>query len=98
MGNNSILRKNEQEANRFAALITLITISFIALVYLLDVLKIFIAPLGPMTVAMSIATVCMLVPSFIVFLLKQDKSWVKYVIVTFCSLMVAVLSTLLSWR
>lgn len=98
MGNNSILERNEQEANRFAALITLCTIVFIALVYVLDVLRIFIAPLGPMTVAMGAATVFMLLPSFIVFILKKDGNWVKYVIATACILMVSVLTMLLSWH
>ncbi len=95
---NPILVKNEQEANRLAAQITLITILFLALVYTLNVLRIFIAPQGPMTIAMVFSTVMMVIPAFLVFVLKQDKGWVRYVIVTVCILMVAVLSLLLSWH
>jgi small-conductance mechanosensitive channel len=60
MHNNDILARNEQEANKFAAWITLITISFILLVYILNVVGIFIAPLGAMTFAFSIAITLML--------------------------------------
>jgi methyl-accepting chemotaxis protein len=98
MENNGILISNEQEANKFAAIITSITISLIALIYLLDVARIFIAPLGPMSVAMGLATLFMLVPPFIVFYLKKEGPWVKYVIVTVCTLMVMVMNMLLSWH
>jgi len=98
MGNNSILVQNEQEANKFSAIITLITISFIALVYLLNVVGIFVAPQGPMTIAMAIATLMMLVPSLLVFVLKQTGVWVKYVIITACTLMVTSMAILLSFH
>jgi hypothetical protein len=98
MKNNSILSRNEQEANRFAAIITLLTISFIALVYLLNIVGIFIAPQGPMTIAMGLATLLMLIPSLIVFILKRQEEWVKYVTVTACTLMVMVMSMQLSWH
>jgi len=98
MDNNNILVKNELEANKLAAIITLITITFIALVYILNVVGIFIAPQGPMTVAMGIAALMMMIPSIIVFVFKQQGAWVKYVIVTACILMVSVMSMLLSWH
>lgn len=95
---SSILARNEQEANKLAAQITLITIIFIALVYVLNVLRIFIAPQGPMTAAMGISAFLMLIPSFLVRILKRYDAWVKYAIITNCILMVAVLSLLLSWH
>ncbi|MDF2904743.1 MAG: methyl-accepting chemotaxis sensory transducer [Herbinix sp.] len=98
MEDNIILQKNEQEANKTAALITLITISFIALVYMLNVLGIFIAPQGPMTIAMAIAAALMCIPSFMVFVLKLSQKWVKYVIIAACTVMVMVMSMLLSWH
>lgn len=98
MENNNILAKNELEANKTSAIITLITISFVVLVYVLNVLRIFIAPQGPMTIAMGIATVMLLIPSLFVFVLKCTRSFVKYVIVAACTLMVMVLSMLLSWH
>lgn len=95
---NHILEKNEKEANKFAAMITLITIVFIALVYILNVVRIFIIPQSAMNIAMGIATLMMLLPPVIVFLLKQEGTWVKYIIVVACSAMVAVLSMIISWH
>ncbi len=98
MNSNGILVKNEQEANKFAAIITSITISFIALVFILNVIGIFVAPQGPMTVAMGISTLLMLIPSFLVFVLKRTEPWVKYAILVACTLMVMAMSLLLSWH
>jgi methyl-accepting chemotaxis protein len=98
MKNNHILSKNEQESNKLASIITLLTIAFIALVYVLNVVGIFIAPLGPMTIALGLATVMMLIPPFLVFILKLQGGWVKYAIVTACAIMVAITSAFLSWH
>lgn len=96
--NVNVLHKNELEANRFAAKITLTTILFLALVYTLNVVGIFVAPQGPMTIAMCIAAFMMLVPPFLVFVLKCKGTWVKFVIVTACTLMVTSMNVLLSWH
>ena len=98
MKNNGILVRNEQEANKFAATITLITIIFIALVFALNVVGIFIVPMGPMAIAMTTATLMMLIPSLLVFVLKRTDDWVKYVIITASILMVATFSLLLSYH
>ncbi len=95
MNDKGILLRNEQEANRFAAIITMITISFIALVYILNVVGIFVVPMAAMTIAMAVAAVMMLLPSFLVLVLKRTGRWVKYIIVTVCVLMIANMSLLL---
>lgn len=95
---NNILDMNEKEANKLAAQITALTISFLVLVYILNVLGIFIVPQVPMTIAMGTATLLLLIPAFLVLFLKQYDAWVKYVIVTACTLMVSVTSLLLSWH
>ena len=98
MGKSSILVRNEQESNKFASIITMITIAFIVMVYILNVVGIFIAPMGPMTIALSIATLMMLVPPLLVFVLKLEGAWVKYAIVTACAVMVCVMNAFLSWH
>ena len=98
MKNNGFWVRNEQEANKFAATITLITIIFIALVFALNVVGIFIVPMGPMAIAMTTATLMMLIPSLLVFVLKRTDDWVKYVIITASILMVATFSLLLSYH
>lgn len=98
MAKSSILTKNEQESNKFASIITMITIAFIIMVYILNVVGIFIAPMGPMTIALSIATLMMLVPPLLVFVLKLKGAWVKYATVTACAIMVCVMNAFLSWH
>ncbi len=98
MENNTILIRNEREANKLAAKISLIMIVFIAFVYVLDVLGIFVVPLLSMSIAMGAATMFLLVPSFLVFILKSNRPCIKYFIVISCTLMVSVLSLLLAWH
>lgn len=98
MSQNGILIKNENEANRFAAKIMLISIIFVILVYILDVVGIFIVPIGTMTIAMSLAAVCLILPAIIVFGLKRQEPWVKYFIATSATLMVFIVAMFLSWH
>jgi len=98
MNENRILVKNEYEANRFAAKVMLFTIIFVALVYLLDVVGIFVVPIITMTIALSVGVVLLLIPSVIVFILKAQGWWVKYVTVSAATLMVAFVSAFLSFH
>ena len=98
MATDNILVKNEREANRVASKVMLVSIIFIVLVYVLDLLKIFIVPIPVMTVALSIATIFLLIPPFIVFVLKKDEWWVKYVTVTAAAMSVGVLAIYLSYH
>jgi methyl-accepting chemotaxis protein len=98
MANNVILSRNEHEANRFAAQIMMCTVGFIVLVYIMDVFNIFIVPLLTMTIAMAIAAVLLFIPAIIVFILKQQGWWVKYVTVTAAALMVSSLNIFLTYH
>ncbi len=98
MNRSSLLIKNEFEANRFAAKAMLMTISFAILVYVLNVLKIFTTPLATMTMAMSLVTLCLIIPAVLVFLFKKQGRWVKYVIVTSAVVMVSILSIFLTYH
>lgn len=98
MNNNSILVRNEYEANRFAAKVMLLTIIFVAMVYVLNFLRIFIVPIPVMSIAMGIATVLLLIPAVIIFILKLEGRWIKYVTVSAAALMVASISTFLAFH
>ena len=98
MMGNGILARNEYEANRFAAKIMLVTIVFVAFTFLLDVVKIFLVDLATMSIALGIATVLLLIPSVLVFVLKLDGGWVKYVTVSAAALMVAFLAMFLTFH
>ncbi len=98
MINNDILVRNEHEANRLAAKIMLTTISFMILVYILDLIGIFIVPLMTMTIALSAATALLILPSILVFLFKLESWVVKYLVVAAAGLMVATLGIFLSYH
>lgn len=95
---NSILAKNEHEANRFSAQVMLVTIVFVALVFILDVVGVFIVPLQTMSIALAIATLFLVTPSILVFVLKKNEWWVKYVTVSAATLMVGFLNLYLSFH
>ncbi|MCX8131323.1 MAG: methyl-accepting chemotaxis protein [Clostridia bacterium] len=98
MNQNGILVKNECEANRLSATIMLLTIIFAVLVYVLDVVGIFIVDLKVMTIAIIISIILDVIPAFVVFLLKKDSWWVKYLNVTVATLMIAEVSMFLSYH
>ncbi|HEX2925382.1 MAG TPA: methyl-accepting chemotaxis protein [Ruminiclostridium sp.] len=98
MENNAILSQNEIEANKFAAKVMMGTNGFVVLVYVLNMLKVFSISVNMMTVSMLIAAAILSVPFVIVYLLKQQAPWVKYVSVTASVLMVATLTTILNFH
>jgi methyl-accepting chemotaxis protein len=98
VGNSSILQGNEREANIFAAKVMLVSIGFIAFVYALNLLGIFIIPFWTMTFAVINTSVLLLVPSLIVLILKQQGTWVKFVTVTSAALGVSAINLFLTYH
>jgi methyl-accepting chemotaxis protein len=98
MNKVSLLESNEQVSNRFAAQIMLVTISFVALTMLLNIINIFIVPMNTMIIAMSGAAVLLIIPSLLVFIFKLSGWALKYIIVTLAVLMVTTTSMLLSYH
>lgn len=96
MSKNNILVKNEYEANHFSANVMLATIIFVALCFVLEVIGIFKVPLKTMSIALFIATVLLLIPSIIVYVLKLEGWWIKYVIVSAAAIMVSFLNMFLA--
>jgi len=98
MEKNSILIKNEVEANKFAATVMVYTNIFAIMVYILNAVGIFIANKSIMTVAMALAVFLLTIPFIIVRGFKKQEGWVKYVTVSSAILMVGILSALLSYH
>ncbi len=93
-----LLKENERSANKAAAKVMLVTILVYSIVLILDILGIFVIELGIMISAFIKGAVMLTVPSVIVFLLKRDKPWVKYVIVMCAAVFTMVVSVYLSWH
>jgi methyl-accepting chemotaxis protein len=98
MKKNSILMKNEFEANKFASLVMVFTNLFVVIVYVLNHLRIFIAPPNLMTIAMISSGVLLTLPFILVIVFKQQGLWIKYVTITAAIFMVTILSALLSYH
>jgi len=95
---STIFVKNETDANRFASFIMLLTIIFVALVYVLDLIGLFIVPINTMTIAMAISSFFLIMPAILVFIFKVEGSWLKYIIVSFAVLMVSTVSAFLTFH
>ncbi len=98
MNSNTILIKNEEEANRLASRFMLATISFLVLVFALNIAKIFLVPLDTMSIALVPSAILLFIPTLLVSVLKLYKPWVKYVSVLCAVLMVFLVSTFLSYH
>ena len=98
MPHDTLLSRNEREANRFAAKAMLSTLPIVAIIYVLELLGLFIVPLGIMSFAMGMAALLLLVPAFLVFGLRVSGGWVKFAIVTAATLMPALTSIYLTWH
>ena len=76
---NGVLRENEKQANKLVAKVMRITFFIFVLVYILNVVGIFIVDMTIMTIAFVAGSVCMWMPTIFVNVCKQQGWWVKYV-------------------
>ena len=79
MMENGVLRENEKLANIKVAKLMCITFGFFVLIYILNVIGIFIVDMTVMTIAFVAGAICLLFPTVLVIVLKQQGGWVKYV-------------------
>ena len=79
MKESGILKRNEIEANRFASKVMLISIVFVILFLVIKLIGLFVVPSEPGT-GLGISAVFLLIPSLLMFVLKKQDPWVKYVI------------------
>lgn len=87
MGSKSgVLAQNEKQANRAATKVMRITFIIFTLVYILNVLGIFIVDMKIMTTAYVLGSVLLWLPTILVNIAKQDGSYVKYAL-TICAVM-----------
>lgn len=90
---SGVLVENEKQANKIAARLMCITFGFFVLVYILNVLGIFIVDMTIMTIAFVAGSICLLIPALVVYGFKQQGSWVKYLLI-FCAVIFVTISTI----
>ena len=81
---SSVLIQNEKQANRAVAKVMRITFFIFTLVYLLNVIGIFVVDMGIMTLAYVTGAVLLWIPTLLVCVCRQQKGYVKYVLI-FCA-------------
>ena len=82
---SGVLIQNEKQANKAVAKVMRITFLMFTLVYLLNVIGIFVVDMGIMTLAYVTGSILLWIPTLVVCVGKQQKSYVKYVLI-FCAI------------
>lgn len=93
-----LLKQNEKEANLLATKVMRITFAMFTLAYLLNVLGIFKVDKMIMTIAYIGGGCLLLLPTFIVNILKKEGNYIKYVNVVCASVFVTMLSITLTYH
>lgn len=95
---NGMLRENERQANKIAAKVMRITFLIFTLVYLLNVLNVFVVDDVIMTVAYIGGSILLLLPTVMTNLLKWENGFIKYVNVIAAAIFVTLLCTTLTYH
>ena len=95
---NCVLIQNEKQANRAVAQVMRITFLIFTLVYLLNVFGIFVVDMGIMTLAYVAGSVFLWLPTLIVNVGKQQKGYVKYVLILSAVIFVTICASTLGYH
>ncbi len=95
---SGVLIQNERQANRAVAKVMRITFLIFSLVYLLNVVGIFVVDMGIMTLAYVAGSIFLWMPTLIVNVGKQQKGYVKYVLILCAILFVTISASTLGYH
>ena len=93
-----LLKKNEKEANVIVAKVMRVTFVIFTLIYILNVVGIFVVEQNIMTIAYVGGSMTLLLPTLIVNLLKKEGSFIKYINIICASIFVTLLSITLTFH
>ena len=95
---SGFLVENERQANKLAAQVMQVTFLVFTLVFILDIVGVFVVDIGIMAFAYITGSVLLLIPSVIVLKLKSEASYVKYLTVIGAVIFVTMLSITLTFH
>ncbi len=95
---NGILLENEKQANRIVAKVMRITFLIFTIIYILNVLDIFIVDDTIMTLAYIGGSALLLLPTLLVNILKKEGIYLKYINVICATIFVTLLSITLTYH
>ena len=94
----TLLMQNEKEANLIVARVMRITFAIFTLIYILNVVGIFVVDKSIMTIAYIGGGCLLLLPTLLVNVLKKDGGYIKYLNVICASVFVTLLSITLTYH
>ncbi len=95
---NSIITQNEREANRFVAKAMRVTVVILTLIYLLNVVGVFIITPVAMTIGYVSGVIVLLIPTLLVNILKKYHPVFKYLFVSAAVIFISILIITLNWH
>ena len=95
---NGVLRENEKQANKLVARVMRITFIIFTLIYVLNVIGVFIVDQAVMTVAYIGGSILLLLPTLLVNILKKEAGYIKYINVVCAAIFVMLLSITLTYH
>lgn len=95
---SSVLIQNEKQANRAVAIVMRITFLIFTLVFLMNVVGIFVVDMKIMTLAYVAGSVFLWIPTLIVNVWKQQDSFVKYVLISCAIIFVTINASILGYH
>jgi len=93
-----LLRENEKEANVIVAKVMRVTFVIFTLIYILNLIGVFIVDKTIMTIAYVGGGLLLLLPTLLVNLLKKEEGYVKYINVVCAAVFVTLLSITLTFH
>ena len=99
MGSKSgVLVQNEKQANKAVSKVMRITFIIFTLVYILNVLGIFIVDMKVMTMAYVLGAIKLWMPTILVNVAKQDGSYVKYALTICAVIFITIVTSTLGYH
>lgn len=93
-----LLKKNEKEANLIVAKVMRVTFLIFTLIYILNVIGVFIVDKTIMTIAFIGGSLLLLLPTLLVNILKKEGTYIKYICVICAAVYVTLLSITLTYH
>ena len=98
MESKSMLQKNEEQANRVAARVMIITEVILTLIFILNLIGVFVVKQGVMTIAYVAGSICLLLPTVLVRTLGARAWYMKYIMVGCAAVFLLMLTTTLTFH
>ena len=93
-----VLVQNEKQANKAVSKVMRITFIIFTLVYILNVLGIFIVDMKVMTMAYVLGSIMLWMPTILVNVAKQDGSYVKYALTICAVIFITIVTSTLGYH